>query len=321
MAYRFILEVPESLVGDANVVINTTGDAQAHHVRDSHGLGIDDPYKDFSIAAHSLRIIDGIYAWYADMGANNPAMRINIRIVLHSGDRLSVGDIPKSQMIAAIRRDQPWVDRTIPKIGEHETRTTGGTEVIESDVVVDDAMQDEAAVAVALERPIVGEWVKPTTILAADEEMARAGITVAGVPQVLIQAYGLAKAQRVYGELFGLEVIGRGNRHADGSWEFLPARYDMEQEAQWGNEPDFAFLKNGPLSVAVERMGRGLPLDVYRELLKPINVVVDMPSLRRIRALVLMRSYNVIDATRDDVFIFRDPFAYTWAVIGQNGEQ
>ena len=23
-------------------------------------------------------------------------------------------------MVAAIRRDQPWVERTIPKIGEHE---------------------------------------------------------------------------------------------------------------------------------------------------------------------------------------------------------
>src|SRR5699024_6963544 len=78
MAYRFILEVPESLVGDANVVINTTGDAQAHFVRDSHGLGFEDPYKDFPISAHSLRIIDAIYAWYADMGANDPAMRLNV---------------------------------------------------------------------------------------------------------------------------------------------------------------------------------------------------------------------------------------------------
>lgn len=320
MAYRFILEVPESLVGDANVVINTTGDAQAHFVRDSHGLGFEDPYKDFSIAAHSLRIIHALYAWYEDMGANDPAMRVNVLIVLHSGKRLSVGDTPKAQMIAAIRRDQPWVDRSIPKIGEHETTTTGGTEVIESAVVPDVEMQDEAAVAVALERPIEGDWVKPTTILAADEEIARMGITVAGVPQVLVQAYDLSKPQRVYGELFGLEIIGRGNRLPDGGWDFLPARYDMEQEAQWGNQPDFAFLQNGPLSVAVQRMGRGLPLDVYRELLKPIRLVVDTPSLRRIRALVLTRSYNVIDNSRDDVFIFRDPFAYTWAVVGQDGE-
>lgn len=321
MAYRFILQVPESLVGDANVVINHAGDAQAHFVRDSHGLGFEDPYKDFSIAAHSLQVLDAIYAWYEDMGANNPAMRLNVRIVLHSGERLGVGEVPKAQMIAAIRRDQPWVDRTIPKIGEHETRTTGGTEIIGSAVVPDDVAEEEAAVAVALERPIVGDWVKPTTILAADEEIARMGITVAGVPQVLVQVADLAKPQRVYGELFGLEIIGRANRHPDGSWEFLPARYDMEQEAQWGTAPDFTFLQNGPLSVALERMGRGYPLDVYRERLKPINLVVDMPSLRRIRALVLMRSYNILDNSRDDVLVFRDPFAYSWAVVGQDEGQ
>src|SRR5699024_1208839 len=113
MAYRFILEVPEFLVGDANVVINTTGDAQTHFARDSHGLGFEDPYKDFSISAHSLRIIDAIYAWYADMDAAWPGSRINVMIALHSGERLSIGDIPKSQMVAAIRRDQPWVERSI----------------------------------------------------------------------------------------------------------------------------------------------------------------------------------------------------------------
>lgn len=147
------------------------------------------------------------------------------------------------------------------------------------------------------------------------------GITVAGVPQVLVQVSDLAKPQRVYGELFGLEIIARGNRLPDGEWEFLPARYDIEQEAQWGTAPDFTFLQNGPLSVALQRMGRGLPLDVYRELLRPINLVVDMPSLRRIRGLVLTRSYNILDNTRDDVFVFRDPFAYTWAIIGQNEGQ
>lgn len=317
MAYRFILEVPETLVGDANVVINSVGDASAHFVRDSHGLGFEDPYKDFSISAHSLRIIDAIYAWYADMGADAPASRLNVMVLLHKGDRISIGDMPKSQLIAAIRRDQPWVERSIPRIGDHETRTTGGTEIIASDAVPDAPQTAEAMVATS-DRPVVAEWVKPTTILAADEEMARKGITVAGVRQVLIQVYDLAKPERIYGELFGMELIGRGNRTATGGWEFLPAVYDDEQDAQWGTQPEFAFLQNGPLSVGIERLGRGLPLDVYRELLKPIHVTVDMESLRRIRALVLMRSYNVLDDSQQDVFMFRDPFAYTWTVIGQD---
>lgn len=316
MAYRFILEVPETLVEDANAVIYSVGDAEAHFVRDSHGLGFEDPYKDFPVAAHSLRVIDAIYDWYEQMGATAPESRVNVRVVLHSGDRLSVHEVPKAQMIAAIRRDQPWVERSIPKIGEHDTRTTGGTEVIESDVVPE-TREDAGSAVSTMERPQLGTWVNPVTILAADEDMAREGITVAGVPQVLIKVYELSKPQRIYGELFGLEVIGRGNRTPDGGWEFLEAKYDTEQDAQWGNQPRYAFMQNGPLSVALERQGRDLPLDVYRELLRPINVTVDMESLQRIRSLVLVRSYNVLDDTRPNVFVFRDPFAYTWAVFGQ----
>jgi hypothetical protein len=315
MAYRFILEVPETLVDEAKVVIYSAGDAEAHFVRESHGLGFEDPYKDFAVAAHSLRVVDAIYAWYDELGATAPDSRINVRVVLHMGDRLSLHEVPKAQMIAAIRRDQPWVERSIPKIGEHETRTTGGTEVIESDVVPD-IREDPASAVSTLERPPVGTWVNPVTILAADEAMAHDGITVAGVPHVLIQVYDLSKPQRIYGELFGLDVIGRGNRTQDGGWEFLEAKYDSEQDAQWGNQPRYAFMQNGPLSVALERQGRDLPMDVYRELLKPINITVDMKSLRHIRSLVLMRSYNVLDDTQPNAIVFRDPFAYTWAVFG-----
>jgi hypothetical protein len=303
MAYRFILEVPETLVEDANVVIYSVGDAQAHFVRDSHGLGFEDPYKDFTVAAHSLRIIDAIYAWYEQMGATTPESRVNVRVVLHSGERLSVHEVPKAQMIAAIRRDQPWVERSIPKIGEHDTRTTGGTEIIESDVVPDTRDDSNTAVS-TLERPEVATWVNPVTILATDE------VTV------VVRVYDLSRPQRIYGEFFGLAVIGRGNREPDGSWEFLPAEYDSEQSAQWGTQPEYAFLQNGPLSIALERQGRGLPLDIYSELLKPINITVDMKSLRHIRSMVLMRSYNVLDDTQRNGIVFRDPFAYTWAVFG-----
>ena len=73
MAYRFLLEVPETLVGDANIVVNHVPDAEVILARDSHGLGYEDPYKDLSVAAHSLRVLDAIYAWYEDMGATSPA--------------------------------------------------------------------------------------------------------------------------------------------------------------------------------------------------------------------------------------------------------
>lgn len=315
MAYRFILEVPESLVGDANIVLTHTGDAEAHFIRDSHGLGFEDPYKNLSVSAHSLRVVDALYAWFEDMGGSDAASRVNIRIVMHNGDRLSFHDTPKPALVAAIRRDQPWVERSMPKIGEHDTRVDPGTAVIEADTVA--AMPVDAGPTVptsVMEREDVGTWVRPVTILAADENRAGDGITVAGVPQVHIGVYDLAKPQRIYGELFGLQLIGRGNRTDTGGWEFLEPVYDHEQDAQWGTEPEFAFMQNGPLSVAIERLGRGLPLDVYREVPEPIHIVVDPASHKHIRATVLMRSYNVLD-TRPDGIIFRDPFGYTWAVL------
>ena len=315
MAYRFILEVPEYLVGDANIVLTHSGDAEAHFARDSHGLGFEDPYKNLSVAAHSLRVINALYNWYDDMGGSDAASRVNIRVVLHSGERLSFHDTPREAMIAAIRRDQPWVERTIPKIGEHDTRVDPGTAVIEADTVA--AVPAEAGPTVStsvIEQEDIGPWVNPVTILATDENRAGEGITVAGVPQVHIGVTELSKPMRVYGELFGLEVIGRGNRTETGGWEFLPPEYHDEQDAQWGTQPEFAFMQNGPLSIAIERLGRGMPLDVYREVPDPIHIVVDPASHRHIRSMVLMRSYNVLDV-RSDGLVFRDPFGYTWAVL------
>lgn len=314
MAYRFILEVPETLVEDAKVVVNAVDDAEVLLARESHGLGFRDPYRDLSIAAHSLRVIDALYAWYADLGATAPESRVNMQIVLHRDERLSLHEVTRPQMIAAIRRDQPWVERSIPKIGEHETKHSPGTSLIESNVIPRAPAGNRAAVS-TIAPSAVDTWVKPVTILAADDARSRAGITVAGVPHVLLGVYDLAKPERVYGELFGLQIIGRGNRTKDGGWEFLPARYDDEQEAQWGTEPDYAFLQNGPLSVALEREGRNLPLERYSEIVEPIQLVVDKASLHHIRAKVLMRNYNVLDDSRPDTFVFRDPFAYTWAVI------
>jgi hypothetical protein len=314
MAYRFLLEVPESLQEDANVVVNAVDDAQVLVIRNSHGLGFDDPYVDLTVAAHSLRVVDAVYAWYADLGADAPESRIAMGIVLHSGQRLMVGDLSRAQMVAAIRRDQPWVERSIPKIGEHETKHSPGSSLIESEVVPD--VEEETAFNAT---SAVATRTAPVAILAADEAKAAEGITVAGVPHALLKVYDIAKPERVYNELFGTELVGRGNRKRGGGWTFLPPLYDEETEAQDGVEPDYAFLQNGPLTIALEREGRGYPLD-YINVPTPIRLTVDMPSLNRIRAQVLMRSYTVLDDTRPDAFAFRDPFGYTWALAALPGE-
>ncbi len=129
----------------------------------------------------------------------------------------------------------------------------------------------------------------------------------------------LSKPERIYSEIFGMQVVARGNHPKNGPWQFVEPGYDIEQEAQYGTEPDFAFMQNGPLSVALERVGRGYPLGHYIRVPEPIHLLMDMESLRRVRANVMMRSWEVRD-TRPDAFIFRDPFGYTWALVAQDGE-
>ena len=115
MAYRFLLEVPGTLVEDASIAVERTGDAQVVVVRTSHGLGYDDSMVDLTVAAHSLRVIDSLYGWFDSLGASRP----DIRLVLHGGDRLSLEATDRGGMVAAIRRDQPWVERSLPRIGDH----------------------------------------------------------------------------------------------------------------------------------------------------------------------------------------------------------
>jgi hypothetical protein len=317
MAYRFLLEVPESLVEDAVVVVSHNDDAQVLITHKAHGVGFDEPYQDLSIAAHSLRVIQAIYKWKADIDRNAPLSRIRVRIALHSGERLTVGDVEYSQMVAAIRRDQPWVERTIPKIGEHQTRTGPTNPSYEPRST---PLPRETLVAVDDRAPEVRPpHLADIRILATDDAYTHPTLIVDGVTFIELGFHDLAKPEADYGEMFGLQVVGRGNFTANAGWEFIEPGYDIEQEAQFGTEPQYAFLQNGPLALALKRLGRGYPLDHYTNIPEPIHLLMDMESLNRVKALVLMRSWDVRDP-RPDGFIFRDPFGYTWALVGHDGE-
>lgn len=320
MAYRFLLEVPESLVEDANVVVNHVPDAQILISHAAHGLGVDEGAQDLSIAAHSLRVIQAIYKWKNDIDRNAPLARNRVRIALHSGERLTVGETDYGKMVAAIRRDQPWVERTIPKIGEHQTRTGPLTP---ADAPLSTPLPRQTQVAVADERnvsaPTGAPRIADVHVLGADDVAIHDTITVEGMTFIQLPVLDLAKPERVYSEIFGMEIIGRGNHPEDRPWEFVEPGYDIEQEAQFGIEPDYAFMQNGPLAIALQRVGRAYPLDHYIRVPEPIHVLMDMESLQRVRANVMMRSWEVRD-TRADSFIFRDPFGYTWALVGHDGE-
>src|SRR5687768_3115017 len=110
MAYRFLLETPATLADAASIAVERVGDAQVLVVRPSHGLGVDDPYTDSTVAAHSLRVVDSLYDWFESI----PSPRPDVRLVLHGGERHRLGSVDRARMVALIRRDQPWVERSIP---------------------------------------------------------------------------------------------------------------------------------------------------------------------------------------------------------------
>lgn len=292
MAYRFLLEVPESLGAEANVAVGATDDAQVLVVRNSHGRDFDEPYLDLTIAAQTLRVIETLYDWFDDLGASRP----DVRIVLHSGDTLSLEAHDRGSLVAAIRRDQPWVERSIPHIGDHVDDLT------ELD---DDALGDPVI-------PVVSAAARPAPSLAvAGQERA---VAIRDLNHIALRVTDLARAERFYIDFFAMDVLGRARRSAQGGYTTLNGSYSWEEAARTGQEADVTFLRNGPLTLALQRLGRGARLEWG--LLDHISIRVDATTFINLKGQVLMRSYELL-ASSETAFVFRDPFGTSWEIALQ----
>ncbi len=296
MAYRFLFEVPAALVDEANVIVASAGDAQVVVERPAHGLGFDEPYANLTVAAHTLRVIAPLKAWASEIGATRPDSRIHAGIVLHSGERVILNDTTAEGLVGAIRRDQPWVERFTPKIGEHEF----------------DLPPTRRREALARETSLT--VVEPATdvVLAADLIGAEEELTVRGVSYAVVQVADLPPAEHLYHDLFNLVLLQRMRQDDDGTWHELGHTYDADTAAQDGSEADIAFLGNGALNVAIVRAGRSVRLD-YARVLNELSIVVEPETANRIRAFVLMRNYTMLTST-GPAFGFRDPFGVVWNV-------
>ena len=281
MSYRFLLEVPESLAADANVAVGAAGDAQVLVARNSHGLGFDDAYMDLTIATQSLRVVDTLYDWFDMLGASRP----DIRIVLHSGERITLEEADRGQMVAAIRHDQPWVDHSIPRIGEH----------IGDEARPREPGRDGGGLAVMA--PAV-----PT-------------VTLREVNHIALRVTRMDTAERFYTSFFGMEIEHRLRHSARGRLEPITGEIDWATIERSGGEPQIIFLVNGPLRLALHNAGRGARLDVASQL-DHISVTVDATTFARLKAEVLMRGYHLLASTETS-FAFRDPFAVSWEISVQ----
>jgi hypothetical protein len=288
VAYRFLLEVPESRVDEANIVVGSTDDAQVVVVRNSHGLGFDDPYSDLTIAAHTLRVIGAIYDWHD----NNEIGALNLHLVLHSGQRLNLADFDRGAMVAAIRRDQPWVERTLPRIGDHyrdilppgDTRIEG---VAPQPAVILKSARDTAAPIVTATREL--RFLTPA--------------------RVEINVTELGRAERYYVDFLGADLLGRDREDAEGLLHEVERDYQDATALVQGTEADFSYLANGPVQIALERVGRGARLQRNDD--GPIRLTVDRQTFLKLKGDALMRGMEIV-SDQPAAFAVRDIYGLVW---------
>lgn len=305
MAYRFLLEVPEALAADASVAVERAEDAQVILIRNSHGLGYDDPYVDLTVAAHSLRVVDSLYDWFDDLGAS----RSDLRIVLHGGDRLALEAQDRGATVAAIRRDQPWVERTLPKIGEHEEE------------LFDRPRADTRIDAAGGNAPVPAgpaEAMDPYTTRTRAATVApipERAIRLLGLNHLAVRVGDLAKAERFYADFFGMAVIGRARRGPHGGYQPITGDYRWDEAIREGTEADVTFIRGGAVSLALTRAGRDARID-RTAILDHLSVAVDATTFVALRGEVLLRGFDTLMAANTAI-TFRDPFGLTWELVVQ----
>ena len=280
MAYRFVLEVPAELAEEVNTAIGTVSDAQVHLIRESHGLGFGDGFLDLSVAAHSFAVIERIYQWLAAWGEPYP----DVRLVMHDGRRVSFPKANVSLMVAAIRRDQPWTDHTMPQIGMHEPKQWERGRGKSPDV----------------------EVLRPVDL----DDPASMADRLRSAPSIPV--HNLGPAEQYYAEVLDLHVVGRALRQDDGRMRAIEGEYDHQQRRQFGEEADATFLENGPLRINLERHPRGLPLPYGTDPLV-IEVTATPEHIADVRGRVLVNGNPVLES-EPGTFRFVDPFNVIWVM-------
>ncbi|MGI9254245.1 MAG: VOC family protein [Thermomicrobiales bacterium] len=295
MAYRFLLETPEGLAPEASLAVNGTPDAQVILVRDSHGLGFEDGYVDQTIAAHSLRVIDSLYDWFDTLGAS----RSDIRLVLHSGERVSLEGVDRGAMVAAIRQDQPWVERTLPKVGEHAEQyfetpaTTPGDPL---GIRIDGAGSNAPDV--------------PLGLATAAPDLVRR-VRLGRVNHIAVLVNDLAKAETFYQQFLDMDMIGRFRRGGLGGLELVEEGYDWTAAIHAGTPADVTFVNNGAITLALINAGRGMRLD--RGPIDHISISVDGGTFDSLRGEALVRPL-IVNNNTDASFRFVYPFGIGWEI-------
>jgi catechol 2,3-dioxygenase-like lactoylglutathione lyase family enzyme len=295
MAYRFLLETPENLAPEASLAVNGTPDAQVILVRDSHGLGFEDEFVNLTVAAHSLRVIDGIYDWFDSLGASRP----DLRLVLHSGERVNLEAVDRGAMVATIRRDQPWVERTLPKVGEHE-----------EDLFATPATEPGEPLGVRIDGAGSNAPDRSFGLATEPADLPRR-VRLGAINHIAVKVNDLAKAETFYQTFLDMQLIGRFRTGAIGGLEMVEESYDWEAAIHAGRPADVSFVTNGAVTLALINAGRGARID--RGQIDHISVSVDGAAFDTLRGEALIRPM-VLTSNTERAFRFLDPYGIGWEI-------
>ncbi|HET9660344.1 MAG TPA: hypothetical protein VFP05_08430 [Thermomicrobiales bacterium] len=290
MAYRFTLETPLAYSSEAEIAITKAPSTQIVMNRTSFAEGFDEPRAALTISAPDLTVIHILYDWLQSLDP-----RPNLRFVFYNGRRVDLADYDEGALIAAIRRDQPWVERTIPKIGDHIPQPWIGPEASRGTAAMNAAIAGDR------------ETFMEETIVVVEEPR----VVIESVNYLAINVAELSKAETFYNELFGLEVVARTKSDDRGGYRLLSPDYDPVDAELTDELADDSFLRNGALLIALHRVGRGARLE--RTMIDRVSIRVDAETFNQLRGQVLMRNYENLGGGHT-YFSFRDPFGIPWEV-------
>ncbi|MGI8477335.1 MAG: VOC family protein, partial [Thermomicrobiales bacterium] len=159
--------------------------------------------------------------------------------------------------------------------------------------------------------PLERSWgtIPPVASVGADR-----AVEMRALNHVSLLVADVGRAERFYHDFLSMDIVGRARRDRHGALEALGSDYSWESAALAGAEADVTVMRNGPVVLALNRLGRGARLE--RGLLDHLSIRVDASTFTALKGQVLMRSMEV-RAVSDSAFTFRDPFFVTWEITLQ----
>ena len=134
---------------------------------------------------------------------------------------------------------------------------------------------------------------------------------IKGAPHVDAEQELSPEEETALYDYYGLTSRGTSTGDADGAVIRLPADYSWQRAMQTGELADITFLANGPLTVAVQRMGLGVRLS--RGAVDLVSIGVDAKTFTMLKGEALMRPLTVV-STDIASFVMRDPFNVNWEI-------